>query len=79
MSKPEMIHEPLWESAKDIVEDLVKEIKDNGENIRLRENIMGWQYGQRVFESGMKKLMDDMMTKKGYKVSHTESFFEVLH
>ena len=73
-----MIHEPLWESAKNTVEELGEEIEHNGKNIRLRESIYGWQYGGRVFESGMERLKDEMMTKKGYKVSHTESFFEVL-
>lgn len=65
-----MIHEPLWESAENIVKELVDEIKHNGTKIRQRQSILGWQYGGRVFESGMKKLIDDMTTTKGYKVSH---------
>lgn len=70
-----MIYEPLWESAENIVQELGDEIKRNGTNIRLRESILGWQYGGRVFESSMKRLTDDMMTTKGYKVSHAQKSF----
>lgn len=65
-----MIHEHLWESAENIVQELGDEIKCNGKNIHLRQSVLGWQYGGLVFESGIKRLKDDMTTK-GYKVSHT--------
>ena len=72
-----MICEHLWESAENIVQELGDEIKRNGKNIRLRQSDLGWQYGGLVFESGIKRLRDDMMTKKGYKVSHLKVLFEL--